>query len=62
MSKKRKIIEIFAIENEDNSITFDFNKVEDTEISDFILKKILTSLSLCKNVDDEIEIEYEGDK
>lgn len=49
---ERKIIEIYADEKKDEGIiTFDFRKVDDTEVSNALMKKLLIELS------DEYEVE-----
>ena len=58
--KKRKIIEIYITENkEEDSISFDVEKVEHTEIADCTMKMLLHCFSKYQKEDDELEVEYE---
>lgn len=44
MNEKRKIIEIYVTEKENDEIDIDFEKVEDTEIANKIMKDLVTIL------------------
>lgn len=58
--EKRKIIEIYVTENkEDDTISFDFEKVEDTEIANSTMKGLLMMFDIYKNDEDVLEVEYE---
>lgn len=58
--KKRKIIEIYITENkEEDSVCFDVEKVENTEIADYTMKMLLHCFSQYQKEDDELEVEYE---
>lgn len=50
MNEKRKIIEIYVTENkEEDCVTFDFNKCEDTKIANYTMKGLLMMLNDHKN-------------
>ncbi len=55
---KRKIIEIYAEENEDIT-TFIIEKVEDSEVANETIKALATIFYSLKDKDDKFEIEYE---
>lgn len=58
--KKRKIIEIYVTENkETDSISFEFEKMEDTEVANSTMKVLLMMVSNYKDDEDELEVEYE---
>lgn len=58
--EKRKIIEIYVTENkETDSISFEFEKMEDTEVANATMKGLLMIFSNYKNDEDELEVEYE---
>lgn len=62
MSKadKRKIIEIYVTENEEeDSISFEFEKVEDTEIANETIKGLMMIFATYKDEEDELEVHYE---
>ena len=57
---KRKIIEIYVEENKENDeVSFDFERIEDTEIANSTMKMLLQVLSCFKNEDDEIVALFE---
>lgn len=57
---KRKIIEIYVEEKpEEDSVSFEFEKIENTEIADNMMKMLMYILSIYKHEDDEIEAEFE---
>lgn len=57
---KRKIIEIYITENEEeNSVSFDIEKTEDSEIADNTMKMLLYVFASYKNDKDELEVEHE---
>ncbi len=63
MENKRKIIEIYVTENKKEGTTsFEFEKVEDSEIADLTLKGLLMIFSKYKEEDDELEVELEEKK
>lgn len=58
--EKRKIIEIYVTENkETDSISFEFEKMEDTEVANATMKGLLMIFSNYKDDEDELEVEYE---
>lgn len=57
---KRKIIEIYVEEKtEEDSISFEFEKCENTEVADNTMKMLMYILSKYKRAEDEIEAEFE---
>ena len=57
---KRKIIEIYVEEKtEEDSISFEFKKCENTEVADNTMKMLMYILSKYKCAEDEIEAEFE---
>lgn len=57
---KRKIIEIYVEEKpEEDSISFEFKKCENTEIADSTMKMLLFMLGKYKNPEDELEVQLE---
>ena len=62
MSKadERKIVEIYVTEDkEEDTISFNFIKKEDTHIANQTMKALLMMFSTYKNSEDEIEVKYE---
>lgn len=63
MDEKRKIIEIYVIENKEEDIaTFEFERCEDTEIANTTMKGLLMMFDKYKkdlNIENEIEAEFE---
>lgn len=59
-SNKRKIIEIYVTENkEEDTVSFDFEKVEDTEIANATMKDLVMMFASQKDEDDKLEVHYE---
>lgn len=57
--EKRKIIEIYVTENEkENTISFDIEATEKTEVATNTMKMLLKMFSSFKDDDDIIEVEY----
>ena len=57
---RRKIIEIYVTENkEEESISFEFEKVEDTEIANSTMKGLMMIFATYKDEEDELEVQYE---
>ena len=65
MAKKRKIIEIYVTENEeDNTVTFDFERCEDTEIANATMKRLLMMIDVNREnfgIENDIEADFEGE-
>ena len=60
MEEKRKIIEIYVEEKtEDDAVSFEFVKCEDTEVADNTMKMLMMVLSKYKREEDDIEVEFE---
>lgn len=58
--EKRKIIEIYVTENEEtDSVSFEFEKMEDTEVANATMKGLLMIFANYKDDEDELEVEYE---
>lgn len=56
--EKRKIIEVYITENdEENTVSFEFEKKEDTEIANSTMKALLMMFSNLKS--DGLEVEQE---
>jgi len=56
--EKRKIIEVYITENdEENTVSFEFKKKEDTEIANSTMKALLMMFSNLKS--DGLEVEQE---
>ena len=57
---RRKIIEIYVTENkEKDSISFEFEKMEDTEVANVTMKGLLMMFLSYKDDEDELEVEHE---
>lgn len=57
-NESRKIIEIYAEENlEQNTVTFNVVKKEETEIADITMKGLLAIISALKDEEDELTVE-----
>lgn len=55
---KRKIIEVYITENdEENTVSFEFEKTEDTEIANSTMKALLLMFSNLKL--EKLEVEHE---
>lgn len=62
MKDKRKIIEIFVTEDDENDeVHYDFERCEDTEIANATMKGLLMIFSNYKDIDDTLEVQYEED-
>lgn len=60
MNEKRKIIEIYVTKNnEEDSISFDVEKTEDSDIANYTMKMLLHTFAQYKDEDDELEVQYE---
>lgn len=58
-SDKRKIIEIYVEENtEEDTVSFEFKKVENTEIANMTMKGLIMMFGSQKSDEDELEVEY----
>ena len=58
--EKRKIIEIYVTENkETDSISFEFEKMENTEVANATMKGLLMIFLNYKDDEDEVEVECE---
>lgn len=58
-SDKRKIIEIYVEENtEEDTVSFEFKKVENTEIANMTMKGLIMMFESQKSDEDELEVEY----
>lgn len=56
--EKRKIIEVYITENdEENTVSFNFQKTEDSEIANSTMKALLMVFSNLK--EDGLEVEHE---
>lgn len=54
---KRKIIEIYVTEDKENdTTTFNFNRLEDTKEANFMMKKIALMFATTKSDNEELEI------
>lgn len=63
MKNKRKIIEIYVTENEEeDSISFEFEKIENTDTANSTMKMLLEMFSLYKNKDDSLEVYGDNNK
>lgn len=63
MENKRKIIEIYVTENEEEDITsFEFERIEDSDIANSTMKMLAYMFSKYKNKDDNLEICGENHK
>ena len=57
---KRKIIEIYATENkEEDSISFDIEKIEDSDVANYTMTMLLKAFSIHKSDNESLEIEVE---
>lgn len=60
MNEKRKIIEIYVTENiEEDTTSFEFEKVEDSHVANSTMKMLLMTFAQYKDEDDELEVQYE---
>lgn len=50
--KKRKIIEIYATENKEETTSFDFKRVEDSETANYMMK-LITNIFVTMYVEKE---------
>lgn len=58
VDEKRKIIEVYITENdEENTVSFEFKKTEETEIAKSTMKALLMVFSNLKS--DGLEVEHE---
>lgn len=58
--ERRKIIEIYITENEkEDSISFDVEKLEDSEIANYTMKMLMMMFSAYKKEGDNMELEFE---
>lgn len=57
---KRKIIEIYVEENEDIT-SFDFIKVEDSDIANETMRALVQIFSVFKDKEDELEVVVEDE-
>lgn len=58
VDEKRKIIEVYITENdEENTVSFEFKKTEETEIANSTMKALLMVFSNLKS--DGLEVEHE---
>ena len=63
MENKRKIIEIYVTENEEEDTTsFEFERIEDSDIANSTMKMLAYMFSKYKNKDDNLEIYGENHK
>ena len=63
MKNKRKIIEIYVTENEEeDTISFEFEKIENTDTANSTMKMLLEMFSLYKNKDDSLEVYGDNNK
>ena len=57
MNKRRKIIEIYVTENkEEDTTTFNFERLEDTKEANFMMKKISLMFAASMKEDESLEI------
>lgn len=59
MSNRRKIIEIYATEKEDDTVSFDIKKVEKSNLANSTMKMLVYMFSMYKSQADEMIIEEE---
>lgn len=60
---KRKIIEIYVTENEEeDTISFEFEKVEDSEVANSTMKGILNIFVALKDAEDELTVRCSKDE
>ena len=60
MTKKRKIIEIYVTEDEeDDTVSFNFERCENTEIANETMKGLCMMFAKWKDEEDKLEIEGE---
>lgn len=58
-SDKRKIIETYVEENtEEDTVSFEFKKVENIEIANMTMKGLIMMFESQKSDEDELEVEY----
>lgn len=58
--EERKIIEIYVEEKpEDDAVSFEFKRCEDTEVANNTMKMLMMVLNKYKKEEDEIEVEFE---
>lgn len=59
-TNKRRIIEIYVTENKkEDTVSFEFEKVENSKIADSTMKMLLMMFNKYKDNEDELEVEYE---
>ena len=59
VKEKRKIIEIYVTENEEDTISFEFERCENSEIANDTMKGLCMMVASWKNKEDELEMEFE---
>ncbi len=60
IKNKRKVIEIYVTENEQEETTsFEFEKVEDSDVANSTMKMLLYMFSKFKHEEDTLEVEEE---
>lgn len=58
--EKRKIIEVYITENtEEDTVTFHFEKTEDSKVADNIMQFLAVIIAGQKDTGDQLEIESE---
>lgn len=61
VKEKRKIIEVYVTENKkEDSISFEFEKCEDTDIANETLKGLCMMFATWKDEEYELEVEFEN--
>lgn len=59
-TNKKRIIEIYVTENKkEDTVSFEFEKVENSKIADSTMKMLLMMFNKYKDNEDELEVEYE---
>lgn len=58
-NKKRKVVEIFVTEGDNDDVSFTVEKVEESEIADLTMKMMLNVFAEFKDEEDTLEVEYE---
>lgn len=58
-NKKRKVVEIFVTEGNNDDVSFTVEKVEESEIADLTMKMMLNVFAEFKDEEDTLEVEYE---
>lgn len=58
--ERRKIIEIYVEEKpEQDAVSFDFERCEDSEVANNTMKMLIMVLSKYKREEDDIEVDFE---